>query len=92
MRLGRLLNELGIEIFLGARHRGEFASQVGPSLGQRVLFAGHIDVAQRSFQRIRGRDMRVVRRGFKEIHEGKHDDVPETNFYMKGSIDMIKEG
>src|SRR5580765_640456 len=31
-------------------------------------------------------------RGFKEILEGKHDDVPETNFYMKGGIDMIKEG
>jgi F-type H+-transporting ATPase subunit beta len=31
-------------------------------------------------------------RGFKEILEGKYDDVPETNFYMKGGIDMIKEG
>lgn len=30
-------------------------------------------------------------RGFKEILEGKHDDVPEANFYMKGSIDMVKE-
>jgi F-type H+-transporting ATPase subunit beta len=30
-------------------------------------------------------------RGFKEILEGKHDDVPETNFYMKGAIEMIKE-
>jgi F-type H+-transporting ATPase subunit beta len=29
-------------------------------------------------------------RGFKEILEGKHDDVPETNFYMKGGIEMIK--
>ena len=31
-------------------------------------------------------------RGFKEILEGKHDDVSEQNFYMKGGIDMIKEG
>ena len=30
-------------------------------------------------------------RGFKEILEGKHDDVPEQNFYMKGSIDKIKD-
>ncbi|MEZ5406158.1 MAG: F0F1 ATP synthase subunit beta [Verrucomicrobiia bacterium] len=30
-------------------------------------------------------------RGFKEILEGKHDEVPETNFYMKGGIDMVKE-
>ncbi len=26
-------------------------------------------------------------RGFKEILEGKHDDVPEGNFYMKGAIE-----
>ena len=30
-------------------------------------------------------------RGFKEILEGKHDDVPEGNFYMKGSIEEIVE-
>lgn len=29
-------------------------------------------------------------RGFKEILEGKHDDKPETAFYMKGGIDMVK--
>jgi F-type H+-transporting ATPase subunit beta len=31
-------------------------------------------------------------RGFNEILDGKHDDVPEQNFYMKGGIEMIKEG
>ncbi|MEY4917885.1 MAG: synthase subunit beta [Verrucomicrobiota bacterium] len=30
-------------------------------------------------------------RAFKEILDGKHDDVPEQNFYMKGGIDEIKE-
>jgi F-type H+-transporting ATPase subunit beta len=30
-------------------------------------------------------------RGFKEILEGEHDDVPEGNFYMKGSINEVKE-
>ncbi|MEK9158750.1 MAG: F0F1 ATP synthase subunit beta, partial [Patescibacteria group bacterium] len=30
-------------------------------------------------------------RGFKEILEGKHDDVPEQNFYMKGSIDDVSK-
>ena len=30
-------------------------------------------------------------RGFREILDGKHDDVPEQNFYMKGSIDQIQE-
>jgi F-type H+-transporting ATPase subunit beta len=28
-------------------------------------------------------------RGFSEILEGKHDDVPEENFYLKGSISEI---
>jgi F-type H+-transporting ATPase subunit beta len=30
-------------------------------------------------------------RGFKEILEGKHDEVGEVNFYMKGGIEEIKE-
>jgi F-type H+-transporting ATPase subunit beta len=30
-------------------------------------------------------------RAFREIIEGKHDDVPEANFYMKGGIDEIYE-
>ena len=29
--------------------------------------------------------------GFKEILEGKHDDVAEDNFYMKGGIGEIRE-
>ena len=29
-------------------------------------------------------------RGFKEILEGLHDDVPELNFYMKGGIEEVK--
>src|ERR1700704_1306671 len=29
-------------------------------------------------------------RGFKEILEGKHDDVNEVNFYMKGGIEEVK--
>jgi F-type H+-transporting ATPase subunit beta len=30
-------------------------------------------------------------RGFKEILEGKHDSVPENNFYMKGGIDSVEK-
>ncbi len=30
-------------------------------------------------------------RGFKEILEGKYDDVPEQNFYMKGSIETVSK-
>jgi F-type H+-transporting ATPase subunit beta len=30
-------------------------------------------------------------RGFKEILEGKHDDVPERAFFMKGTIDEVVE-
>jgi F-type H+-transporting ATPase subunit beta len=30
-------------------------------------------------------------RGFREILDGKHDNVPEGNFYMKGGIEEIQE-
>jgi len=30
-------------------------------------------------------------RGFKEILEGKHDDLNETEFYMKGGIDTVRK-
>jgi len=30
-------------------------------------------------------------RGFKEICDGKHDDIPEQAFYMKGGIDEVVE-
>jgi F-type H+-transporting ATPase subunit beta len=30
-------------------------------------------------------------RGFKEILEGKHDDLPEQAFYMQGTIDDVEE-
>jgi F-type H+-transporting ATPase subunit beta len=29
--------------------------------------------------------------GFKEILEGKLDDVPEANFYMKGTIEEVRQ-
>jgi len=30
-------------------------------------------------------------RGFKQILEGKHDNVPEGNFYMKGTIEEVTQ-
>ena len=36
-------------------------------------------------------DVKDTVRGFKEILEGKHDDVGEGNFYMKGAIEEIYE-
>src|SRR5215210_7424502 len=30
--------------------------------------------------------------GFREILDGKHDDLPESAFYMQGSIDQVREG
>ena len=30
-------------------------------------------------------------RGFKEIAEGKHDDIPEQDFYMVGGIEEVQE-
>ena len=29
--------------------------------------------------------------GFKEIIEGKYDDIPEQAFYMKGTIEEVLE-
>ena len=30
-------------------------------------------------------------RGFSELIEGKHDDLPESAFFLKGSIDEVVE-
>lgn len=35
--------------------------------------------------------MKETIQGFKEILEGKHDDVPEQDFYMKGSIEGVRK-
>ncbi|MFM2294488.1 MAG: synthase subunit beta [Verrucomicrobiota bacterium] len=45
------------------------------------------------FTGIEGKQVPVAEtvRGFKEILEGKHDDVNEVNFYMKGGIDEIQD-
>ena len=31
-------------------------------------------------------------RSFREVLDGKHDDLPESAFFMKGSIDQVVEG
>jgi F-type H+-transporting ATPase subunit beta len=36
--------------------------------------------------------VRETVRGFKEILEGQHDAVPESNFYMRGGIEEVIEG
>jgi F-type H+-transporting ATPase subunit beta len=46
-------------------------------------------------QRFTGREGKYVPiaetvRGFKEILEGKHDDMPEQAFYMVGTIDEAR--
>ena len=35
--------------------------------------------------------LRETVRGFREILDGKHDDLPEQAFYMVGSIDEVVE-
>ena len=47
-------------------------------------------------QRFTGREGRYVKReetvrGFKEILEGKHDDLPEQAFYMVGTVEDARE-
>ena len=36
-------------------------------------------------------DVEDTVKGFAEILDGKHDEVPESNFYMKGGIAEIQE-
>ena len=45
------------------------------------------------FTGMEGRFVKVADtvRSFKEIIEGKHDDVPEQAFYMKGAIEEVLE-
>src|SRR5205814_9613990 len=45
------------------------------------------------FTGMKGRFVKVedTVRSFKEIIEGKHDEVPEQAFYMKGAIDEVLE-
>ncbi|MHB1673187.1 MAG: F0F1 ATP synthase subunit beta [Acidobacteriaceae bacterium] len=45
------------------------------------------------FTGIQGRYVKVADtvRSFKEVIDGKHDDVPEQAFYMKGDIDEVLE-
>ncbi|MGH9555986.1 MAG: hypothetical protein ACRD2Y_09215, partial [Terriglobales bacterium] len=40
-----------------------------------------------------GRHVKIAEtvKGFKEILEGKHDDIPEQAFYMKGTIEEVGE-
>jgi F-type H+/Na+-transporting ATPase subunit beta len=49
-------------------------------------------VAQQ-FTGMAGRYVKVADtvRSFKEIIEGKHDNVPEQAFYMKGAIEEVLE-
>ncbi len=45
------------------------------------------------FSGIKGKYVKIADtiRGFKEIIEGKHDDIPEQAFYMVGTIDEVVE-
>jgi F-type H+-transporting ATPase subunit beta len=47
-------------------------------------------VAQQ-FTGLEGKYVRIADtiRGFKEIVEGKHDDIPEQDFYLVGTIDEV---
>ncbi len=44
-----------------------------------------------SFSGVEGRyvPIRETVKGFREILEGRHDDIPETAFFMAGSIDDV---
>jgi F-type H+/Na+-transporting ATPase subunit beta len=56
------------------------------------FFSQPFNVAE-AFTGRKGRYVPVAEtvKGFREIIEGKHDDLPEAAFYMVGSIDEVKE-
>jgi F-type H+/Na+-transporting ATPase subunit beta len=56
------------------------------------FFSQPFHVAEQ-FTGIKGRYVKVedTVRSFQEIVDGKHDDIPEQAFYMKGSIDEVLE-
>jgi F-type H+-transporting ATPase subunit beta len=45
------------------------------------------------FTGMQGRYVKIADtiKGFQEIIQGKHDDIPEQAFYMKGTIDEVVE-
>ena len=45
------------------------------------------------FTGLKGKYVKVADtvRGFKEIVDGKHDEIPEQAFYMQGTIDDVLE-
>ena len=51
------------------------------------------DVRRRSLHRDPGPYVPIAEtiRGFEEIMDGKHDDVPESAFFLKGTIDEVVE-
>jgi len=56
------------------------------------FFSQPFHVAEQ-FTGIKGKYVKVedTVRGFQEIVDGKHDDIPEQAFYMKGGIDEVLE-
>ena len=58
---------------------------------ERMVFKGAVDEV--SVPGTEGKFVTVAEtvRGFKEILDGKHDDLPEQAFYMVGGIDEVIE-
>jgi F-type H+-transporting ATPase subunit beta len=48
------------------------------------LLSGTLAALQRAYVKLED-----TIRSFQEILDGKHDDIPEVNFYLKGSIEDV---
>ena len=57
-----------------------------------MLFRSPFHVAEQ-FTGTPGRFVKIADtvKGFREVIEGKHDDIPEQAFYMVGTIDEVLE-
>ena len=51
----------------------------------------HLDVYKRQGMQGKYVPLKETIRGFKEIIEGKHDDLPESAFLFAGTIDDVLE-
>ena len=91
--------ELGLSAGLSQQRQSEYGAStrmfdvIGGNRQALARFLSQPFTVAQVFTGREGKQVPVAEtvRGFKEILEGKHDDVAENNFYMRGSIDEIKD-
>ena len=55
------------------------------------MIQGLLDREEQRREKMKELGIKYEYKGFKEIIEGKHDDIPESAFYMAGTIEDVLE-